>query len=446
VARKTISTIFGALLVSLGALGLAPAAGAATTTPLVLSQSAAFAVLGYSCGGIQEHVYATGFALNGYPAGDAYLKTTCSGGGRGSHPTTHTAWASATWTWYGATRSYGKLEKAPEVSTTFSETDTHGDRVYNTATAAFLETTAPPIVAPQAPTGVTATAFRTGEEGQTGPQDFQVGWVPASETGALITSSKITATPIGGSKAPVLSATVSGSRTSGLIGTLEPNTTYQVTVTNTDAEGTSKESTPIEAKSLPVEEETLVAPIVISEPATQVTPTSATLNGAVNPAGEPVGFCQFEYGTSEAYGSTVACSSLPGEGETPVFVSAPVSGLTANTTYHFRLVAGSPGGTTHGFDQSFTAQAVGEVPTIKKLSPKSGHAIGGTKVTITGTGFSGATAVDFGANEGIIVSVNSDTSMTVESPPGTIGTVDVTVTTPGGTSAITSKDHFKYKK
>src|SRR5271169_6073213 len=137
--RKIISGADVPLLISLGALGLAPVAGAATTTKLVLSESAAFAVLGYWCGGIQQHVYATGFdPSTGYPTGDALLSTTCNGSGRGGHSTTHTAWASASWTWYGATRSYATLARAPEVSTTFSAEDSHGDRVYNTATAAFL--------------------------------------------------------------------------------------------------------------------------------------------------------------------------------------------------------------------------------------------------------------------------------------------------------------------
>ncbi len=444
--RKAIVGAVASLLISVGALGLAPLAGAATTTPLLLSQSAAFAVLGYSCGGIQEHVYATGFAPDGYPVGDAYLKTTCSSGGRGSHPTTHTGWASATWTWDGATRGYARLEGPPEgLSTTFSAEDSHGDRVYNTATAAYLETTAPPVVAPAPPSGVTASAFRTGEEGQSGPQDFQVSWVPASETAQLITGSSVTATPVG-STAPVLEATVSGARTSALIGTLEPNTTYEITVSNTDAEGTSEASAPIQAKSLSVEEEELLAPIAITEAASEVSQTAATLSGAVNPQGEEVGACQFEYGLSESYESSVACSSLPGEGESPVPVSAHISGLTPGATYHFRIVAGSPGGTSYGADQTFTTLAAGPAPTIKKLSRRTGPAAGGTLVTITGSGFTGASAVRFGPNEAKIVAVNSDTSITVESPAGAIGTVDVTVSAPGGTSALTGKDHFKYKR
>jgi hypothetical protein len=85
-------------------------------------------------------------------------------------------------------------------------------------------------------------------------------------------------------------------------------------------------------------------------------------------------------------------------------------------------------------------------PTVTKIKPKSGTAAGGTTVTITGTGFTGATKVAFGANEAEF-KVESATSITAESPTGTAGsTVDVTVTTPGGTSPTSSTDHFKYKK
>ena len=77
---------------------------------------------------------------------------------------------------------------------------------------------------------------------------FQVRWVPASETAGLISSSTVTATPVA-STAPVLTATASGSATSALVGPLQPSTTYQITVTNTDAEGASQTSSPIEAKS-----------------------------------------------------------------------------------------------------------------------------------------------------------------------------------------------------
>src|SRR4029077_971201 len=83
------------------------------------------------------------------------------------------------------------------------------------------------------------------------------------------------------------------------------------------------------------------------------------------------------------------------------------------------------------------------VPTIANVNPGAGPAAGGTSVTITGTNLSGATAVKFGTANPASFTVNSDTSITAVSPSGT-GTVDVTVTTPGGTSSTTAVDQFSY--
>jgi large repetitive protein len=50
------------------------------------------------------------------------------------------------------------------------------------------------------------------------------------------------------------------------------------------------------------------------------------------------------------------------------------------------------------------------------------------------------------AAQGASFTVNSETPITAVSPPGKKGTVNVTVTAAGGTSAITKKDHFKYAR
>lgn len=83
-------------------------------------------------------------------------------------------------------------------------------------------------------------------------------------------------------------------------------------------------------------------------------------------------------------------------------------------------------------------------PTVTGLNPNSGPLAGGTTVTISGATFTGATSVKFG-NVNASFIINSDTSITATSPPGlAIGPVDVTVTTPSGTSQITSADIFTY--
>ena len=75
------------------------------------------------------------------------------------------------------------------------------------------------------------------------------------------------------------------------------------------------------------------------------------------------------------------------------------------------------------------------LPTVVSISPASGLPAGGYQVTITGTNFTGATAVQFGGSVATNVVVVSTTEITATAPPGTAAsTVDVTVTTPVGTS------------
>ncbi len=91
-------------------------------------------------------------------------------------------------------------------------------------------------------------------------------------------------------------------------------------------------------------------------------------------------------------------------------------------------------------------QRLAAAPSIKKLKPKSGALGGKTLVTITGAGFTAPASVQFGAHPGANVKVASPTTITVESPAGEApGFVNVTVTTSGGTSPVTSKTRFKYK-
>jgi alpha-tubulin suppressor-like RCC1 family protein len=91
----------------------------------------------------------------------------------------------------------------------------------------------------------------------------------------------------------------------------------------------------------------------------------------------------------------------------------------------------------------FHMVAYGEpIPVITAVSPNKAP-LSGTSVTISGANLTGATAVKFGAAEATTFTVNSETSITASAPAGT-GTVDVRVTTPAGTSPISSGDHFTY--
>ncbi|QKV97958.1 IPT/TIG domain-containing protein [Streptomyces sp. NA02950] len=80
-------------------------------------------------------------------------------------------------------------------------------------------------------------------------------------------------------------------------------------------------------------------------------------------------------------------------------------------------------------------------PVVTSVSPNQGAPAGGTTVTITGTGFLGASVVRFGSQLATNVVVVSNTQITAKTPPGT-GTVKVTVTGPSGTS--TQNVFFSY--
>jgi hypothetical protein len=83
-------------------------------------------------------------------------------------------------------------------------------------------------------------------------------------------------------------------------------------------------------------------------------------------------------------------------------------------------------------------------PAIASISPSSGSLKGGTSVKITGTDFSGVSAVSFGGTPASSLTVDSPTQITAVSPAGAPGTADVVVTTNAGVSPTVSADAFTY--
>jgi hypothetical protein len=113
---------------------------------------------------------------------------------------------------------------------------------------------------------------------------------------------------------------------------------------------------------------------VVTGEASGVGQTAATLNATVNPEGEEVTDCHFEYGTTATYGTSVPCVVLPGSSEKPVAVSASVESLSAGTTYHFRIVAtNAKTETSHGSDKTFTTFPVEEHKEEHKAEHKEEH-------------------------------------------------------------------------
>jgi hypothetical protein len=98
-------------------------------------------------------------------------------------------------------------------------------------------------------------------------------------------------------------------------------------------------------------------PTMTALPATSVTETSATLNGHLDPdaahGGGEVSECVFEWGATAAYGNTAPCSPA-GPYTSATNVSAPISGLTRGTTYHFRVKARNANGPSESADETMT--------------------------------------------------------------------------------------------
>ncbi len=130
------------------------------------------------------------------------------------------------------------------------------------------------------------------------------------------------------------------------------------------------------------------APTVSSGPASEVGHTTATLTGSVDPHDAALSACRFEYGPTVYYGASVPCASTPGGGG-PQPVAAFLPGLSASTSYHFRLVASSPIGTGYGADASFTTPAPGVVQPHPSITgpPAPGQTLtchSGVSTTVTG--------------------------------------------------------------
>lgn len=117
--------------------------------------------------------------------------------------------------------------------------------------------------------------------------------------------------------------------------------------------------------------------------------------------------------------------------------AAPESAGTVNIT-----VTTAGGTSADSTADEFTYAVL--APTITGVNPSSGPTAGGTSVVITGTHFSGATKVLFGTTAATSFTVVTPSEIIVTAPAGTAGSVDITVTTSGGTSATSSADQFTY--
>jgi len=158
---------------------------------------------------------------------------------------------------------------------------------------------------------------------------------------------------------------------------------------------------------------------------TSVTITGTNLNGTTGASG-------VRFGATNATGYTV-------NSNTQITATAPANSAG---TYDVTVTNGGNTSATSAADQYTYINA----PTVTGVSPTAGPTAGGTTVTITGTGFAAANptgAVKFGAANATYT-INSNTQITATSPANAAGTYDITVTTPGGTSATSASDQYTY--
>jgi hypothetical protein len=173
---------------------------------------------------------------------------------------------------------------------------------------------------------------------------------------------------------------------------------------------------------------------VVAAPAVSaVSPASGTTAGGTSvviTGSNLSGASAVDFGTTAATGFTVNSS-------TQITATAPAG--TAGTVDIIVTTAGGPSSATSADHYTFVTP-----PTVFSVSPNSGPTTGGTSVVISGTNFTGATAVEFGTTAATGFTVNSATQITATSPAGTVGTADVVVTTGGGPSGVVAADRFTW--
>ena len=215
---------------------------------------------------------------------------------------------------------------------------------------------------------------------------------------------------------------------------------------------------------------TVGAPAMTVVSGSQITATSPAGTGTVditvsNPAGTSATSAADRFGYVPAI-TGISPTSGPVTGGTTVTIAG--AGFTGATSVHFgtataamtvnsdaQITATSPPAAGPGtVDITVTTSTATSVisrpadqftylPVVTGVSPSTGLTTGGTSVRVTGQGFTGATGVHFGTASAAMT-VNSDTQITATSPAGA-GSVDVTVTIPAGTSAISRPaDQFTY--
>lgn len=150
----------------------------------------------------------------------------------------------------------------------------------------------------------------------------------------------------------------------------------------------------------------IIAPTTSTNPATNVTATGAFLHGTVADGGASTTVV-FNYGLTSGYGSTISGGTVSaGAGNTSV--SAAISSLACNTSYHFRVVGTNSAGTSNGSDVTFTTSACPVVLPTATTNPAS--AITANTAILNGTVADGGAVTSVTFNYGLTTGYGSTIS------------------------------------
>jgi hypothetical protein len=182
---------------------------------------------------------------------------------------------------------------------------------------------------------------------------------------------------------------------------------------------------------------------VVRIPLSGTAPTTLpTVTGLVPTNGPAAGGTAVQIAGTGFTGATAVLFGTNGATSFTVDSDTQISAVSPAGSGIVDVVVTAPTGTSVPSAGSRFSYAGGGLA-VTSLSPSQGPETGGTAVTITGSGFAGATQVMFGGFAATGHTVDSDTQVTAISPAGN-GTVDVLVATPSGTSAVTPADRFIY--
>jgi hypothetical protein len=134
----------------------------------------------------------------------------------------------------------------------------------------------------------------------------------------------------------------------------------------------------------------------------------------------------------------VAATSYTVVSDTKITAVSPAQAAATHGLY-----VTTPGGTSAAVAADDYTYVLSK-PAVTGVSPTSGPTAGGTTVTVTGSGFTGATKVVFGTVAATSYSVVSDSQITAVSPAQAAATHNIYVTTSVGTSVPVAADQFTY--